>query len=186
VETPVAHHVLSELGELGQLLLGLGLLGGLDLGLNGGLGLLSRLRVDLHLGEVHFLTEGVLHSGQVLDRGLDFVVKRVVKWGVQNLLSGLRWVRVSGLASSADAVWIRSHSNISVHSGQLELSIFGWDDPLAIVILVWVPGVAKSALNGGGVIVRSLDVVVNSKVWHEVVHWMSLQLGVLVLSAAGG
>ena len=167
------------------MLLGNDLVGRLSLGLDSGLHLGS----DLDVGSisVHLVAKGLLSLILALQRGLDIVIEWGVEWVVNSLslLSLLVWVGVSGLITLiAVESWVRFQMDISFGTGQLEVSIFSWNDPFSIIILIWVPLVAERLLNFLGVSLGGLDVVINSEVGDWVVHWICLQFWVLVLGAS--
>ena len=119
------------------------------------------------------------------------MVQWVVQGSVEDLGGGFELgigvrVAVSGFAAGGEAHWVGFKVDISGCAGEFEVSFFGWDDPFAIVVLVWVPCEAKGLLYLSDVILGVLDVVVDAEVGNWVVHGVSFELGVLVLGATGG
>ena len=148
LKSPVAHHVFSKLSHLWELLLGNDLIGWLSLGLDSGLHLGSDL--DVGCISVHLVAKSLFSLILALQRGLDIVIEWSVEWVVNflTLLSLLVWVGVSGLITLiAVESWVRFQMDISLGTGQLEVSILSWDDPFSIIILIWVPLVTERLLN---------------------------------------
>lgn len=185
LKSPVAHHVLSKLSHFRKLLLSDGLVGRFTFGLDSSL----HLGASLDVGgiSVHLESEGLFSCGLGLEGLLDVMLEWGIEWVVHTfaLLTLLVWVGVSGLITLiAVESWVRLEVNVSLGTGQLEVSILGWDDPLSIVILIWVPLVAKGLLNRLGVGLGGFDVVINSEIGNWVIHWVSFKLWVLVLGTS--
>ena len=116
LESPVAHHVLSELGELSLLSLGLDLIGSFSLGFNGGLDGGS----DLDIEDIHLLAESGLSAGEVVLRVDDVVVQSVVQWIVDigwELVVSV-WVGMSELVALIGVEsWVRLEVDIGLGTG---------------------------------------------------------------------
>ena len=116
LKSPVAHHVLSELGELSLLSLGLDLIGSFSLGFNGGLDGGS----DLDIEDIHLLAESGLGAGEVVLGVDDVVVQSVVQWVVDiswELVVSV-WVGMSELVALIRVVsWVRLEVDIGLGTG---------------------------------------------------------------------
>ena len=81
----------------------------------------------------------------------------------------INWVR-SWLGWFPGEQWLSLHLAISLQ--ELERSGLGWNNPLAILVLSWVPHMTKLFRNGSLVSLRGKNIVVYTEIWHEVVHWV--------------
>lgn len=74
--------------------------------------------------------------------------------------------------------------DLSLSAGELEVGFLDWNDPFTVLVLFWLPGTVN-CLKLSNVVLGVHDLVVDSEVWHWIVHGISLEDWVLVLSASG-
>ena len=93
---------------------------------------------------------------------------RVSHWVFWSLV---KWV-LDLDASSTSADWIIFQMDISLGSSKMEFSLSGWNVPRAIFILFWVPVNTKGSFSLFSVILGSFNIMINTKIWNRVSHWV--------------